>query len=165
MMSMKWAKVIILLVLAIGVYFLPDTSYKDQKELHSSLLQLSSIILAITGAWAAIIYPDALKNIMKDKDGEGQKEQILLLIKPMILSLVILGILISIELSAFILGLFHWSAGALFWFRKISLFFLLLMYMLQIISIAATFLPLFSADRKAKFEHNKIQKRKKILRK
>jgi uncharacterized membrane protein len=159
-LSLPIISTILVLVLS---YVLPEVSYSKQSVLYASLLQLSSIILAITGAWAAIIYPDSLKNIMNDKDADGENQQVTALIKPMLISLYILGILIVSQIFAFIFGLLNLNTIEIFWFRKISLAIILFMYLLQIYSILATFIPIFYAKRKATFERNKKDKLNRII--
>ncbi len=64
----------ILLVLAIS-YILPDAPFNKQKELFAHLLQISSILLAVSGAWIAIIYPQALKNIINNINIDDEKNK------------------------------------------------------------------------------------------
>lgn len=162
---MKKSLLFFLTVVLVGLvsYVLPVVSYAKQSVLYASLIQLSSIILAITGAWAAIIYPESLKNIMNDQDADGENQQVESLIKPMLVSLYILGILITSQIAAFIIGLFNLTPEMIFILRKISLAVILLMYLMQLYSILTTFIPIFYAKRKASFERNKKAKLKKIV--
>lgn len=162
---MKKYSLLILSIILVSLlsYVLPEVTYVKQSVLYASLLQLSSIILAITGAWAAIIYPDSLKNIMNDKDADGEGQQVEALIKPMLISLYILGILITSQIAAFVLGILNLDVEEIYWLRKISLAIILFMYLLQIYSILTTFIPIFYAKRKASFERNKKAKLKKII--
>ena len=52
-------------------YFIP---YELQKAHYKILLEISNIILGITGVWVAIVYPKAFKNILSNKTLNITKE-------------------------------------------------------------------------------------------
>ena len=135
----------------IGMW-MPEIDFSAQEKLHASLLQISSIILAITGAWAAIVYPDALQKIIKKKDNKGKVEQINHLIKPMLVSLTILGFLILIQISSFILDVTEPSQFVMLIAHKLNISLLIFLYLLQIYSIVLTFIPISNAKNKASME-------------
>lgn len=145
--------IIILFLSFLISFLLPVTDFSVQEKLHSSLLQLSSIILAITGAWAAIVYPDALQHIIKKDQSKEKITEIDNLIKPMSVSLVILGILILIQLITFILGVLKDPNKEMISIAKqINLGILIFLYLLQIYSIILAFIPISDAKRKAALE-------------
>jgi hypothetical protein len=55
--------IIILISLTIGWAFGTDISLSEQISIYNSLLSVASIIFGIMGAWVAIIYPNALKEV------------------------------------------------------------------------------------------------------
>ncbi|WP_205341918.1 hypothetical protein [Denitrificimonas caeni] len=70
-------KYLVLAVLSIiATYFLRDTvsslGYSDYKDTLGALLNISSIIFAIIGAWIAIIYPRAIGRAFQGKTVSDQ---------------------------------------------------------------------------------------------
>ncbi|WP_288985821.1 hypothetical protein [uncultured Pseudoalteromonas sp.] len=68
--------IIIALITLIATYVLRDTvpllGYSTYKDTLSALLNISSIIFAIIGAWIAIIYPRAIGRVFKGADDSKQ---------------------------------------------------------------------------------------------
>jgi hypothetical protein len=147
--------ILALILSALISYFLPDVNFESQQKLHASLLQISSIVLAITGAWAAIVYPDALGQILKKHESDKKMNEINDLIKPMTMALFILGVLIAIQLISFIIDISKPSINFLLLSQKINLAILIYLYLLQVYSIILTFLPISDARGKATFENKK----------
>jgi hypothetical protein len=78
MEKIKMVKYIFLLVISGFVTYLaqgslPDASYSNYKEVLGALLNISSIIFAIIGAWIAIIYPRAIGKVFGDKSAIASK--------------------------------------------------------------------------------------------
>lgn len=70
-----------------GYFYGQAVSIKEQLLLYKSLRDLSAIIFAVIGAWIAIIYPNALTNIFKNKGVEILEHQkIRILAIPMFIS-------------------------------------------------------------------------------
>ena len=147
--------ILALILSALISYFLPDVSFESQQKLHASLLQISSIVLAITGAWAAIVYPGALGQILKKHESDKKMDEINDLIKPMSMALFILGVLIAIQLISFIIDISKPSVNFLLLSQKINLAILIYLYLLQVYSIILAFLPISDARGKTAFENKK----------
>jgi len=62
--------IVFALLAALFVYtinkIIPSLHYDDCKETLSALLNISSIIFAIIGAWIAVIYPKAMGRVFKN---------------------------------------------------------------------------------------------------
>ena len=148
---------IIIFVIALSiVWFLPEIPFHKQAILLDSLKQISSIVLAITGAWAAIVYPESLKNIIGKKSTyDIDMDSIENLFRPMISSIIILGCIIIIELAAFILKLVDLPSYIIPYLRDLSFFTIVYLYILQLWTLIITIIPLNNSYREAKIEHIK----------
>lgn len=147
--------ILALILSALLGYLFPTVNFESQGKLHASLLQISSIVLAITGAWAAVVYPGALGQILEKHESDKKMNEINTLIKPMSLSLIILGVLVAIQVISFIIDISKPSPTFLLISQKISFSVLIYLYILQIYSIILAFLPISDAQRKASFENKK----------
>jgi hypothetical protein len=146
---------IFIIALAI-IWFLPEVTFSQQAILLDSLKQISSIVLAITGAWAAIVYPESLKNIISKKSTyDTDMDSIENLFRPMISSIIILGCIIIIELAAFILKLADLPLYVIPYLRDVSFFIIVYLYILQLWTLVITIIPLNNSYREAKLEHIK----------
>lgn len=144
---------IVLIVTLLIVYFLPSVEFSKQKLLLDSLKQISSIVLAITGAWAAIVYPESLKKIIyKQASYKEDMQSIKNLIRPMQTSIIILAIIIFIEISAFTLKLVVIPPECIIYLRKASFFIILNLYIYQIWTLVLVMLPLNDSYRKAELK-------------
>lgn len=153
---MKKVLVVALIIIVTIVFFMDNIVFSKQIILLDSLKQISSIILAITGAWAAIIYPDALKNlVLKAKNYDKDIKSIINLLNPMIYSIAILTIIIIIEITAFILKGFHIDKQYIPFLRDISLTIIIYLYFLQIYALLTTLLPINNELINAKKEFKK----------
>lgn len=151
-------KAFIVLVVAILIFlYIPNVEFSKQLLLLDSLKQISSIILAITGAWAAIVYPESLKKLInKIEDTESNIKSIKKLVKPMFISIVILIFIVIIEIIGFTLKLYlNHFAEYIDYLRKSSLTIIILLYLLQIYSLLSTLIPILDAYRVASNEHEK----------
>ncbi len=154
-MSKKYLLIVLIITLLI-VYFLPSTEFSKQKLLLDSLKQISTIVLAITGAWAAIIYPESLKNIIYKKESyKEDMSSIKNLIRPMTTSVIILAIIVLIEISAFTLKLIFIPHDYIIYLRKIVFFIILNLYIFQIWTLILVMLPINDSYRKAKIKTEK----------
>lgn len=150
------ANMLAVILILIIIYFAENIIFSKQLLLLDSLKQISSIVLAITGAWAAIIYPDSLKNLMKkEKNYPEEMKKIQTLLEPMKMSIIILSIIVFIEISGFILKLFTIPSEYIPYLRDISLFIIIYLYFLQIITLFKTYIPIHNALNDAKTE-NKV---------
>lgn len=150
--------IIVGVIIFVFLYFIiPSIEFSKQLLLLDSLKQISSIVLAITGAWAAIIYPDSLKKLIQNvKDTQTNIESIKRLIKPMIMSIIILMFILAIEIIGFSLKLYiNNFVEYIDYLRKISLSCILFLYILQIYSLISTIVPILDAYNKATNEHKK----------
>lgn len=147
---------IVFIITLLIVYFLPSIEFSKQKLLLDSLKQISSIVLAITGAWAAIVYPESLKKIIyKQASYKDDMLSIKNLIKPMQTSIIILTVIIFIEISAFTFKLMVIPPEYIVYFRKISFFIILNLYIFQIWTLILVMLPLNDSYRKAEIKTKK----------
>lgn len=147
---------IVLIVTLLIVYFLPSIEFSKQKLLLDSLKQISSIVLAITGAWAAIVYPESLKKIIyKQASYKEDMQSIKNLIRPMQTSIIILIAIIFIEISAFTLKLVVIAPEYIICLRKGSFLIILNLYIYQIWTLVLVMLPLNDSYRKAELKTKK----------
>lgn len=54
---------LVVAAIIIASYFGTEITIKKQLEVYSSLKDISTVIFGVMGAWIAIVYPNALKNI------------------------------------------------------------------------------------------------------
>jgi len=100
---------ILALITGIVTYLLRDTvdvlNYGAYKETLSALLNISSIIFAIIGAWIAIIYPRAIGRIFKEskaqsstiKDADTDADYLSELVEIVLVSAIVLMVVLSIQ--------------------------------------------------------------------
>lgn len=153
---MKILFVIAFILVSLFVYIIDNIEFSKQLVLLESLKQISSIILAITGAWAAIIYPDSLKNIIvKKKSYQTDMTSIKNLLRPMISSLVILCFIVGIEFLGFTLKLLSIPDILIPYLRNISLIMIIYLYFIQLWTLVMTILPIYEALKKAQNENER----------
>jgi hypothetical protein len=147
---------IVFIITLLIVYFLPSVEFSKQKLLLDSLKQISSIVLAITGAWAAIVYPESLKKIIyKQESYREDMQSIKNLIRPMQTSIIILAMIIFIEISAFSLKLTYIPYEYIAYLRKFSFFVILNLYIFQIWTLILVMIPINDSYRKADIKRKK----------
>lgn len=93
-------KVILLLaVAALGFIFGQRIPFNEQWSIYGSLQVTASIILGVTGAWAAIIYPGILSQVFEIRADGNERRQLARLLIPMIYSA---GVVAAVLLVGFI---------------------------------------------------------------
>lgn len=100
---------ILAIITGIVTYFLRDTvvvlNYDGYKDTLSALLNISSIIFAIIGAWIAIIYPRAIGRVFKDsnvpsiaiKEADTDASYLSELVEIVMVSAIVLMVVLSIQ--------------------------------------------------------------------
>ena len=105
-------KYLVLAILSSAIaYLLSDAaeklSYVSYKETLNALLNISSIIFAISGAWIAIIYPKAIgkvfheseKNYLSVKDAETDTTNLSELVEIVLVSATVLMVILAIQFT------------------------------------------------------------------
>ncbi len=141
-------KYFVLAVIAmLSTYFLRDNilllSYSSYKETLSALLNISSIIFAIIGAWIAIIYPRAIGRAFRGKsvtdisikDANTDADYLSELVEIVMVSAVVLMIVLAIQFSVPILKTIQVGA----WINSIKYSAFFLVFMLTISQLYAVF--------------------------
>lgn len=140
------------------VIYLPSVPFSSQVLLLNSLKQISSIVLAITGAWAAIVYPESLKKIIfKNKSYSEDMRAIKNLIRPMQSSIIILGVITFLEIVAFILKLSNIPTECIPYLRNTSFIIIINLYVLQLWTLVVAMIPMNDSYRDANIEYKKNQ--------
>lgn len=109
---MKWSYLVVVIVAFILTVMIrsiiPQLTYDAYKDTLSALLNISSIIFAIVGAWIAIIYPKAIDQVFHtssissaeiksaDKDADYLSE----LLEIVVVSALVLMVVLTIQFSA-----------------------------------------------------------------
>jgi len=98
-------KILIVVIISLSIgFFIKPVDYIKQKELYDLLIQISSIVLAIGGAWLAVVFPDSFKNILNYKnDYKNDFVIVKALVNITISSLIVLMTVTFIKLSAMIM--------------------------------------------------------------
>lgn len=103
--------IVLAVIAAILTYFLRDLvssfNYSTYKETLSALLNISSIIFAIIGAWIAIIYPRAIGRAFNGKsvsdqalkDADTDANYLSELVEIVMVSAIVLMIVLSIQFA------------------------------------------------------------------
>lgn len=100
----------IAIVVAVATYLLKDTvatlGYSTYKDTLSALLNISSIIFAIIGAWIAIIYPRAIGRVFKSaevkeaiKDSDNDADYLGELVEIVMVSAIVLMFVLAIQFA------------------------------------------------------------------
>jgi len=108
---------ILAILLRENIYFI---SIKDLSFNVQTLLSVSSIVFAVIGAWIALIYPSAIKNIVSNnndiENNENEANRLASLIKVAITSSAILVIVIILSLMEPIIPLDNKYINAILFF-------------------------------------------------
>lgn len=103
--------IVIALITLISTYFLRETipllGYAAYKDTLSALLNISSIIFAIIGAWIAIIYPRAIGRVFKGvtytkqaiNDANSDADYLSELVEIVMVSAIVLMIVLLIQFT------------------------------------------------------------------
>jgi hypothetical protein len=140
-----FAKLLLIFLLVLALfYFGQNIPFEKQWPLYDSLRSTASIVFGVMGAWIAIIYPEALTELLgrtlksetTDKSREVRK-----LISPLIYSTAILVAVLLIGILAPIFKLIPLLVDHTRLIRGISYSFLGVLTVLQIWSVLLTLLP------------------------
>ena len=100
---------VLAMISAIATYFLRDTvsslNYSAYKDTLGALLNISSIIFAIIGAWIAIIYPRAIGRAFKGKsvsdkalkEADTDADYLSELVEIVMVSAIVLMVVLSVQ--------------------------------------------------------------------
>lgn len=143
--------IVLLLVLWGSYYYGRNISMEQQLSLYDSLKNISAIIFGIIGAWIAVVYPEALQNLLDFSSHDRSVSQTFskLLIVMSVSSLV----LISSLMLEFVIPIARQVAFFVSYqniFRGISYSFLAISTLVQAWCIGATLLPGINAEKKVK---------------
>lgn len=117
----------------LATYLLRDTvsvlSYASYKDTLGALMNISSIIFAIIGAWIAIIYPRAIGRVFKGqsvdelmKDADSDADYLSNLVEIVMVSAIVLMLVLSIQFVAPLAKIFF-ANGAII-YAKYAIFFI-----------------------------------------
>jgi len=134
--------IIILLLPILPAFFLKDIvsgiSYGDYKDTLSALLNISSIVFAIIGAWIAIIFPRAIGRAFQGKvaakeldDVAGDTNYLGELVETVMVSAIVLMLVLVIQ---FVVPVFKnaFPSGHLLEFKVIGFYFVTVMTLAQL---------------------------------
>jgi len=153
---MKIATLSILILVAITVYFLDPIIYTKQKTIYDFLVQISSIVLAITGAWIAVVFPKAFKNILLHQDEYKTDFKIVeILIKIVVGSISILMIILVVKAIGLVIPYLHFDIVYIYYLQKISLFLLLSLVIYEVWILLLVIFPIQKLLRQTKKENLK----------
>lgn len=134
-------------IAGLSTYVLRDNilllSYADYKETLSALLNISSIIFAIIGAWIAIIYPRAIGRAFKAqsvsdksiKDADTDADYLSELVEIVMVSAIVLMLVLAIQFIVPILKTIQIGM----WINSIKYSAFYLVFMLTISQLYAVF--------------------------
>jgi len=138
---LHWLVLIALACLSVLLYgFGRGIPYSEQWVLYEALRNTASIIFGVMGAWLAIVYPEALENVIKGKTKSGS-EVYSKLLEPLIYSTIILILVLVIGIISPIAKQINFFASHASVLRGISFSILSILTILQIWSLILTLLP------------------------
>lgn len=145
MMILKTILCLVSIILLIfGFLYGQNIQFSEQRPLFEALRSTASIIFAVIGAWAAIIYPERLK-LAFHKDGKTIKSSnakgMEMLMTPIFQSTILLVILLLIGVVAPIMKQFEFALKRIDFFRGLSYSFLVLLTLWQIFIVIRTLFP------------------------
>ncbi|MGB2519271.1 hypothetical protein [Shewanella algae] len=74
--SIGWHVFVVAVVIALGVWGSDKLSLKDLQPLLGTLQNTSAMVFAISGAWIAYLYPEAISSIVKNNDSRAFSEKL-----------------------------------------------------------------------------------------
>ena len=133
-----------LILLIFGFLYGQNIQFSDQWPLFEALRSTASIIFAVIGAWAAIIYPERLKlafhkdgKIIKSSNAKGME----MIMTPIFHSTILLAILLMTGIIAPIMKQFEFALNRIDFFRGLSYSILVLLTLWQIFIVIRTLFP------------------------
>lgn len=150
-------KIVIVVIISIIVGFLiKPIDYINQKELYDLLIQISSIALAISGAWLAVIFPESFKNILNYKYNYKNDFKIVkVLVNITISSLLVLMIVAVVKLFALIMVNIQFLYEYKNILKQISLSILVGLYLYEFYILLLVIFPIRKIFKKADKENMK----------
>lgn len=122
-----------------------EVSFQMQWPLYEALRNTSGIVFAVMGAWIAIIYPEAFRNLSSPKS-EG-KENVFNMLQAMSISALILAFVLIVALSVPIMRQFSALYAYTMLLRGISYSLVSLLTLAQLWTILLTILPNYLVKR------------------
>lgn len=155
---------LIFYILAVAVavtffFFGGNVSFSEQWPLYESLRNTAAIIFGVMGAWIAIIYPNALANILKSRDtvaNATEAARVKKLIAPMIYSTAILAIVLLVGLFAPMLKQIQIAKENYVLIRQVSFAMLGLLTFAQLWTLVLTLVPCNVAQ--GEIQHSKAKR-------
>ena len=139
--------VVLALIAGLSTYFLKENiillSYSVYKETLSALLNISSIIFAIIGAWIAIIYPRAIGRAFKGtsitdgaiKEADTDADYLSELVEIVMVSAIVLMIVLAVQFAVPLLKTIQLNS----WLNDAKYFAFFLVFMLTTSQLYAVF--------------------------
>lgn len=125
----------------------------SQRDFLETLRSVAAIVFGVTGAWIALIYPQAQQELLRDKTESG--DMLLRLLAPLGYSTAVLGLTLAFDLVLLVSG----SSELL---RRASFFLIVAMALLELWALAFTLGPIFTLKEQwrlqleAKAEENRL---------
>lgn len=151
-----------------------NVSLEKQWELYKILLNLASIVFVIVGAWIAVVYPNTLSSFYKQNTNNTNLEKLEFtkivlnqqsevnkfnkLIKSMIISVIILGIIFIIGVIIPVVKQIPFLINYINIIRGISYFALIILAIVQFSILVWTLQPAYSINQKFQKEKNRNKK-------
>lgn len=135
---------VVISIVILSFIYGKDIPFKQQQPMYDALRTTASIIIAVIGAWLAIIYPERLK-LLKNS-GESQLEstngRFSNLFNPIVNSIAILGIVLIVGILAPLLSQIPFFIAHRSLALSCSYAFLSILTIWQIYTIALTLIPM-----------------------
>jgi hypothetical protein len=127
-----------------------DMPFSQQVELLRELREVSTIIFGIMGAWSAIAYPEELKRKLLATEAVTidpvRLENFRVLMRCLVLSAAIVGIILAMQFAAPIIGRMKWAANYATELRCVSFATGCTLAVGQIWTVLLMLIPINSAD-------------------
>ena len=146
-----WA-VVSLLFIAVGTASLwvgRAIPFTEQWPVYDGLRQTSAIVFGIMGAWAAIVYPNAMTSLLRpgSKLTTEEKRSLNRLLRPMLISTLILAVILVVALIAPVVRHVPWLMSHREWLRGASFGTVGILTVAEILAVALVLLPFDDAKR------------------
>ncbi len=135
--------ILLLFSLSVGVLAGADISMGIHSKMYEALRTTSGIIFGVTGAWAAIVFPDTLTKIYNNESilNDKNHEIFSLLRKTMIIAVLIVSITLIFNILVPILKQFQFFIDCKVLLKMLSFATLVALTLVQIWSLLATLAP------------------------
>jgi hypothetical protein len=169
-LSRRFSKALLMFpLILIFFYFGKSVSFEKQWPLYDALRNTASIVFGVMGAWIALIYPDALSQILGTSQGsystvdENRIKEIKKLFSPLIYSTFILMFVLLIGIFVPIFKQIPLLVNNRDLMRGISYVFLGILTIFQLWAVLLTLIPADFVKQNLDYLHEKQKTRRRLL--